>query len=144
MDGGDASLQTAGMRAVALNGIRRRARGVSLALVLALVLPMLLALVPRAALSAEAELARDVAVSLCTAAGKADRGTPAVHHDQEACCILCVTGLPPVGEGRLLGGLDIAPPVDPGVVRHADAAAPPVPFALFESDISLRGPPVLS
>jgi hypothetical protein len=143
MDGGSTSLQTAAMRASVMDGIRRRARGVSLALVLALVLPVLLALAPRVALSAEAELARDVATSLCSPGGQNERGTPAAHHDQEACCILCVTGLPPVGEGRLIGGLEIAPPVDREFVRFADVTAPPIAFALFASDISLRGPPVL-
>jgi hypothetical protein len=139
VDFGRHDTDSAIMNASLFKRIRRKARGMSLALVLAFLLPMVLALVPPAALSAETRLAQALAANVCTPGPEGPQ--PAAQHGQDGCCILCATGLPPVGEGKLMGGLSVAPPDVPAdrMVRVAEAA-PPAP-RILASVITSRGPP---
>lgn len=130
------------MNASLFKWIRGRAHSVALALVAAFLLPMLLAVMPGPALSAEARLEQALAQSLCTPAG--EPSMPLARHVHEDCCILCATGLPPVGEGNMGEGLRVVPPAPAAtaVMQVADFALPARPL-LFSSAITLRGPPAV-
>lgn len=82
------------MRSGILQGLRLNRQWLARCLAAVLLLPLLLGLIPQAALSAEAALERDLAWSVC----EHDAGTPTdgKGHEQkhETQCILCVTGCP--------------------------------------------------
>ena len=113
-----------------------RRAGISLALLLAFLLPLILGVlnVP----SAEAQLARDIAASLCDPQGDGPAKSP--HEDHRACCILC-----PAGTLAALQPRDAPPLPSPGeetdvrthVVREATAPVRRLDLA----QIAPRGPP---
>jgi hypothetical protein len=70
--------------------IQSRQGGISLWLVLAFLLPLLLALLPAPALSGAAVLDRDLSESICALPGE-DGETPD-HAGHDDCCILCPSG----------------------------------------------------
>lgn len=119
--------------------LRARQAGFSLGLVLAMLLPLLLGAIPAPALSAEGQIASDIASSRCspTAGDGGPRHDPATHD----CCILCAglgqgTAAPP-----LKGGIDA---MLPDVVATLHYAAPPLPSAAAVpgfDHIAPRGPP---
>jgi hypothetical protein len=53
-------------------------------------LPVVLGTLPPAEVSAEAALARDLTLSVCTPNGDQGRGTSPASHDQQ--CVLCTVG----------------------------------------------------
>ncbi len=118
--------------------IRTCARGVSLALVLAFLLPIFLAAVPGPALSAPAKLEQALADNRCAPAGGK---SPLASHAHEDCCILCATGLAPVGEGKLLGGISLPQPTQTRTAAFAQVIHAPPAEAWFASALSSRGPP---
>src|SRR5262245_42253933 len=77
------------MRSGLLIGLRG-SRFVARWLAALLVLPMLLGVLPPAAVPTEEALARDLALSVCTPNGGEDRGTPPASHDRQ--CVLCTMG----------------------------------------------------
>lgn len=121
-------------------GAFRQNRGiVSLALLVALVIPLLAGLLPQPALSAEAALARDIVASRCQPGE--EPGQPGMDHQSRDCCILCSAAAAPVTAPDLSQGIAATPrralPRLAGVAE--DPAPPRIPF--YDSDLSLRGPP---
>jgi hypothetical protein len=78
------------MKRGVIGKLRVERRSLSLAVVMALVLPLLLALLPVPALSADARLERDLAASFCLSPG--GTGEPGDHAVHQQCCILCPAG----------------------------------------------------
>jgi hypothetical protein len=68
----------------------RRSRFVAGWVVALLVLPVALGILPPVEVSAEAALARDLALSVCTPNGPQDRGSSPASHVQQ--CVLCTVG----------------------------------------------------
>lgn len=129
---------SAAMNASLFKRIRTCARGVSLALVLAFLLPIFLAAVPGPALSAPAKLEQALADNRCAPAGE---NAPLASHVHEDCCILCATGLAPVGEGKLLGGISLPQLTQTRTVAFTQVTHAPPAEAWFASALSSRGPP---
>jgi hypothetical protein len=110
--------------------------GISLTLLLAFLLPLVVGLLP--APTAEAQLARDIAASLCDPQGDGPAKTP--HDDHKSCCILC-----PAGTFAALTTRDVPPDPAPGevaglwtaYVREAAASVRRLDLA----HIAPRGPP---
>lgn len=135
-----ATEDSAAMNASLFKRIRTCARGVSLALVLAFLLPIFLAAVPGPALSAPEKLEQALADNRCEPAGEK---SPLASHGHEDCCILCATGLAPVGEGKLLGGISLLQPLAASAPAFSEDTLAPSAEHWFASAISLRGPPSL-
>lgn len=129
---------SAAMNVSLFKRIRTCARGVSLALVLAFLLPIFLAVVPGPALSAQAKLEQALTDNFCAPVGEKSPLASKTHDD---CCILCATGLAPVGEGKLLGGISLPQPTQAGAVAFAQVTLAPPAEAWFASALSSRGPP---
>ena len=125
-----------------LSGLRQHHRGVIHAVLLALVLPVLIGLLPKPALSAAEALERDLAVSICDPSGMhgPGRSGPApLSHDT---CILCAVCSAAAGPG--LADASAAFHAKPSATRTSAmlmAAAPqpqrPIPF----HGPTPRGPP---
>ena len=124
-----------------INGMRREHGSLSLAIVFALVLPVLLALLPAPAISAEALVLREIEASVCDTSGQ---GGPHQQnqHDCCDCCILC----------RASGShatLSSSAPVDATPARAALATRlrPALMLGLAvgaqRNGLSARGPPAV-
>ena len=122
-----------------MNWFRLGSRLPSLALLLAMMVPVLLGLLPVPAMSAEQQLLNDISGNICSPhepGGKNDR-TPASHEHH---CILCVASNPFLGVAKTLD-LVIAPSL---VLRRITLAlvrdvAPPTRPDLRAT--APRGPP---
>jgi len=127
------------MRWMFTRWLRTRQGGFSLGLVLAMLLPLLLGAVPAPALSAERQLASDIASSRCSPNGSDNgpRHDPATHD----CCILCAGPAKATAAPPLRGGIDAVPP---DLVARVHYAVPPLPAAASVPGFdhtAPRGPP---
>lgn len=116
------------MRKAWLASLRERRAGFVRLAVLSIVLPLLLGLLPKPALSAEALLLRDIAGSFCLTGGQGQPVESGDEHEGHARCVLCA--------GAFAGGM-AAPARTPGL------SAPPRAPGHYPPDLRDGLPPLL-
>lgn len=132
------------MRFRALAGLRTARRWLGSAVVLALVLPVLIALLPQPALSASAALDRDILLSVCGPNGP-EQGSGAPHSSAHDHCILCSSGCPVCSPALSTASAAFAAAprlAARPALPQAPSLAPPLLALLHASPP--RGPPALS
>ena len=131
-----------GMQGKWLNRLRDTRRGVVNLLIAAFLVPMLLASLPTAGLSASAAIDRDIAQSYCDISGLEKPGSLPADHVKHDCCILCATGFLTSSPQDLLEGLafEALPRDEPSIPEAETSGQPPAAIVLL-SGSPPQGPP---